>query len=376
MASRFWVGGGSSTNWSATGNTNWAATSGGANNQSVPGSTDIAIFDSNSGTGTSVIDANITIQGLECDGSTLGTGAYGGTLTHNSPVTVTLNTGAANTLRLASGMTYTAVGAISTFTLTHTSGTANVKTYGKRLSRLTINGTGGTTTLLDDLRVDAMAPSASSILTITSGTFDAGGFNVTANSWVNANSANRITTLGSGLMKVGGGSDVTVWDMNITGTFNKNTANIQVLAAGSATDQIFNSGAKTYNDLTLNSLASRSSLRLTGAATYANLNVAAGWSVGIPAATTVTVSNAFTWTGTSSLPITLTCGTYPQAGTLSVSSGTCSITWGILLGTTGSGGATFSATNSLQGYLVTGWTVTPPSSGSAGASRARIQSGF
>lgn len=36
MASRFFVGGGSSTNWSATGNTNWSATSGGANNDSVP----------------------------------------------------------------------------------------------------------------------------------------------------------------------------------------------------------------------------------------------------------------------------------------------------------------------------------------------------
>src|SRR5262249_44671851 len=50
-ASRFWVGGGASTNWNATSNTNWAATTGGANNQTAPGSTDTATFDANSGSG-------------------------------------------------------------------------------------------------------------------------------------------------------------------------------------------------------------------------------------------------------------------------------------------------------------------------------------
>lgn len=37
MAARFWVGGGSTANWNATAPTNWAETSGGAGNQSVPG---------------------------------------------------------------------------------------------------------------------------------------------------------------------------------------------------------------------------------------------------------------------------------------------------------------------------------------------------
>jgi hypothetical protein len=53
-ASRYWVGGGSTNNWTATGNTNWAATSGGANNQSVPVAADDVFFDSNSNTSCSV----------------------------------------------------------------------------------------------------------------------------------------------------------------------------------------------------------------------------------------------------------------------------------------------------------------------------------
>lgn len=44
-ASRYWVGGGSSTAWNATANTNWASTSGGVNNASVPTSVDDVFFD-------------------------------------------------------------------------------------------------------------------------------------------------------------------------------------------------------------------------------------------------------------------------------------------------------------------------------------------
>jgi hypothetical protein len=106
MANRFWVGGGSSANWNATGNTNWSTTSGGSNNASVPGTNDIALFDANSGTGNSIISANITVQYLDCTG-------YTGTLTHNSGVTLGLsseNSGTPYTLRnvliFSAAMTY------------------------------------------------------------------------------------------------------------------------------------------------------------------------------------------------------------------------------------------------------------------------------
>lgn len=64
MASRFWVGGAGT--WDAATTTNWAATSGGAGGQSVPGSGDTVTFDGSSGGGTVTVNFGglITIQTL------------------------------------------------------------------------------------------------------------------------------------------------------------------------------------------------------------------------------------------------------------------------------------------------------------------------
>ena len=52
MASRFWVGG--TGTWNASNTTNWAATSGGAGGQSVPGTGDTVTFDASSGSSFTV----------------------------------------------------------------------------------------------------------------------------------------------------------------------------------------------------------------------------------------------------------------------------------------------------------------------------------
>lgn len=88
---RYWVGGGSSQNWNATGNTNWSATSGGSNNAIAPGASDVAIFNS-SGNSNSTISAAVTIAGLNI------VSGYTSTLTHSANLTVgtsgiTLNPG-------------------------------------------------------------------------------------------------------------------------------------------------------------------------------------------------------------------------------------------------------------------------------------------
>lgn len=82
-ASRFWVGGGSSTNWNATSNTNWSASSGGANNATVPGSSDTATFDGAgaSGNGNSIVSAVITVGALTF------TSGYTATVTVNASIT-------------------------------------------------------------------------------------------------------------------------------------------------------------------------------------------------------------------------------------------------------------------------------------------------
>jgi hypothetical protein len=85
-ASRFWVGGGSSTNWSATSNTNWSATSGGSNNATVPGASDDATLNGlgAAGNGASVVSANITVLSL-----TFAAG-YTNTVTINTAVVLTI----------------------------------------------------------------------------------------------------------------------------------------------------------------------------------------------------------------------------------------------------------------------------------------------
>lgn len=84
-AARYWVGGGSSTNWNATTPTNWSATSGGSNNATVPGSSDDVTFDgAGSGNGASVMSANITVLSL-----TFAAG-YTNTVTINTATTLTI----------------------------------------------------------------------------------------------------------------------------------------------------------------------------------------------------------------------------------------------------------------------------------------------
>ncbi len=364
MANKFWVGGGSSTNWNAVSNTNWANSSGGAFNQTAPGTGDVAIFDSNSGSGNAVLNTAFTIQGLECDGSTAGTGAYAGTITHNTATTLTINTGAANSFRLASGMTYTPASTTSLVTLTHTTGTANIKTYGKALAALTINGAGGTTQTLDALKVNAVT---NSTLTVTSGIFDANGgaggpYAITACEVVSTGAVTRSLILG-GDVTIGGAAAAgqTIW--NLGGsllTFTKNSANIIVLSPNAAltSNWVLNLFAQTYNNFTFNATTIESviSFSSTGAVTFANLTINSGWWLGF-SSQTYTISNAFTWTGTQANPILLNAA--PQT-TFSCPSGACTLNWGALLGIIGTGGATFSAINTPNFGGNTGWSISPP----------------
>jgi hypothetical protein len=118
MASRFWVGGAGT--WDASDTTHWAASSGGAGGQSVPGASDTATFDGSSGGGTVTVNTDFTI-------ATLTMGAFTGTLTfatnNNSPTIGSFSvTGAgARTLNLGSGtFTLTGLGGASAWDSTTT----------------------------------------------------------------------------------------------------------------------------------------------------------------------------------------------------------------------------------------------------------------
>jgi hypothetical protein len=82
MASRFWVGG--TGTWDGSDTTHWAATSGGAGGQSVPGSADTVTLDGSSGGGTVTVNTTVNVVSLTM-------GAFTGTLdfaTNNNNVTL------------------------------------------------------------------------------------------------------------------------------------------------------------------------------------------------------------------------------------------------------------------------------------------------
>jgi len=351
MANRYWVGGGSSTNWAATGNTNWSATSGGANNASVPGVGDVAIFDGNSGTGNSVISANITVQGVDCTG---GTGNYAGTITHNTSVTLTINTGAANSLRFSSGMTYTPASVSAVVAFTNTSGTADVTSAGKRFGALTVNAVGGTVRLLDALRVDLVSTSP---LTLTAGTFNANNFDVTAAIVVSTANNTRTLTMGSGAWSIVGTSNSVIWSINNTGTltFNKNTANITISGSTSST-RTFAGAGLTYNLVTFGTNGGGGALLISGSNTFADLNIAGLSTILVTNGTTTTITNAPTWAGSAAAPICILSQTVGGTiSTISVTSGSATLDWGIIRDITVSGGATFTATNTYDLGNNAGW---------------------
>lgn len=95
MAARYWVTGGTGNTNSTT---NWSTTSGGASGASVPGTTDDAIWDANSGTG--IVNVNATLSVLSADftnftGTLSGSQSIqlnGGDVTYGTGMTIT-NTG-------------------------------------------------------------------------------------------------------------------------------------------------------------------------------------------------------------------------------------------------------------------------------------------
>jgi len=141
MADRFWVGNGATTAWSATGPTNWSATSGGSNNASVPTSADNAIFNGTGATanGTSTISGTITVLSLNITAGFTGTIAHNATLTVNGSITLGANYTITGAQTLISGGTGTL--------------TSNGRTWP---NALTFSATAGTKTLADNWTVNGI----------------------------------------------------------------------------------------------------------------------------------------------------------------------------------------------------------------------------
>jgi hypothetical protein len=270
----YWVGG--TGNWDNASTTHWSTTSGGSGSQGVPDTTTTCVFDGNSGGGNVTVSTTVSVYSVNTTG-------YTGTITQSSSLTIgnsmtigsatTFSVGAALTvtgdltmgastvfsgssalslggsLTLTSGMTLSYTGNI---TLTSTAIGKTITTAGKTVgSTLTFNGVGGTWTLKDNL-------TSSTSITITNGTVDFNGKNVTATSLSNAGtlttgngtlsfttvSSTGTLTLGSGILSLSGTGSV--W--NNTGTFTCGTSTIK-LTDTSSSSKTFSGGNQTYYNL-------------------------------------------------------------------------------------------------------------------------------
>lgn len=241
---RYWVGGGSSSNWSAITPTNWSTTSGGSNNASVPASSNSVIFDGagTNGNTNSTISAAISIFNL-----TVSSG-YTKIITHNGGLIVTV-TGATFDLRGGTGFAYTLVNA-STSALSFTATDANyaaptqIWTNGQTLGNVSCSDAGAVGANVQPQ--DNMTLNTTATLTLTSGTFDANGKNMSVGLLSSTNANTRTLTMGTGTWSItGSGGNIFDLDNNsgMTLTRGSNPFNFTYsLGVGTRTIRFSNAG--------------------------------------------------------------------------------------------------------------------------------------
>jgi len=361
---RFWVGGGSSTAWTATGNTNWSTTSNGANNASVPTTTDVVCFDSHSGSATSNISASITVLDVDFTGNATGaSGSYAGTLTQASSTTLTLG---GNFFELTPAMTY-AAGA-NTQALSFTDATASdtivFKSAGHTLGNITVNPVNTTTFQLQ--ASDPLTLRTDSNFTLTQGIFDnsTNNDNVAAKSFIaNTTADTRTVNLGTGTYTLVNDFDLSSSASNLTCSAASATINITGPLAAIAA---FNGGGGcSFGAVSFacTGCTTWPVIFANGNAVIGTLSFTAGEMYFAMSSSTITVTNAVNWAGTPGSSGLLIIG-YTGSDTLSLTGGG-TISWAQLRGLGFTGTAPI-ITNSFDFGGNSGVTITGPGSGGGG----------
>lgn len=273
-ATRYWVGGGSSSNWNATGPTNWSATSGGANNASSPGLTDDVIFDGVGATANtnSGISASVTILSY-----TVSSG-YTANINHGNGTTLTV----AGNVTWHSGFTFTGAGAMTiSATSTITSGG---KTFG---GQITLSGASTTKTLVGNFVTTgllALSGSNQTLNATTNETFSSNGFNV--GSQMLAGSAKIILTGGTWTNGFGVANDMDIaGNVTVSGgvVFGVSTA-FKTLTYVSGTVTTAGSSLNLVTGTTIN----------TNGITWNNVVISGSGAISISITSTLTISGTLT----------------------------------------------------------------------------------
>ncbi len=354
MANKYWVGGGATTNWNATGNTNWSDSSGGANNATAPGVGDDVFFNGLgvSPNGTVTLNVATTIGSIDCTGFT-------GTWSHSSGITITLDGGGTNdVLKLVAGMTYVPATNNRLFTFSG-AGSMAVTSALKAIGAITISG-GGTVVLQDTLTMLA----STGVITLTSGTLDGNNQNVTLGTLTASGSTSRTWTIGSGAWVITGLS-ATPLDVSGTNmTLTPYTGSITVSASATATRTVNLGTSKTFHALILANGASTNqpiSLQATTGTTITSLTLTTPVAVQLGSAITYSITN-LSMNGTAYDNVNTLIAGNNTAPTIALA-GAVAIDWAVLGGITFTTN-TLTATDSINlGGLSGTYSVSGPSGG-------------
>ena len=179
MADRYWVGG--SASWDATAGTKWSLTSGGAGGSAVPTSSDDVYIDSGSGAVTVTVAASSVCLSLKF---VSGAGSFAGTFAGSSAISMS------GSFVASASMTWTYSGTLTAAATTAQTITSN----GKALDcPITFNGVAGSWALQD-----ALTTGSSRTVTLTNGSLNLNGFNLTAGAFSSSNTNVRSITSGAG----------------------------------------------------------------------------------------------------------------------------------------------------------------------------------
>ena len=176
----------------------------------------------------------------------------------------------------------------------------------------------------------------------------------------------RTLNMGDGTWLMSATSGV-VWDCTTVTNFtlNANSSTLTISASATAS-RSFASGGRTYNIVNLaNTGATFAAMQTSGSPTIATLNLTAPLWLRAGNGATITITNAFNWAGSSvSNGFLITSNSIDGAvATISVASGAPTINWAAISTMAFSGGATFTAINSMSLGGNTGIAITSPRGG-------------
>jgi hypothetical protein len=300
----YWVGGGSSTAWDATGSTNWSATSGGSNGAGPPGGSDDVCFDNHSGSGTAaIVSSSNFIHGIDTTG-------YIGTITHANGAALFVQGGS---IHFTNTFTYTAAGSGAVIELYVSSSAQTVDTGGRSLGELAVADFGtGSYSLTSSLSAQA--------LVIQQGSFSSGANTLNVGTIDYSGTNTRTVNFNGSAINVTGNGNLWVATPSTGLTFTATGSTITLTDTG--TNKHFDTGGLTYNNLTIvGAPPGTIATALTGAGTFNTLTVQPWGLLVLPASTTTTVT-AFSAVGASGQTIGVVSSTGGTAATLSQASGT------------------------------------------------------